>query len=59
MEIKTSGQTIRSPQRSSGQGPVTPWARCPVAVNGDDAVSVIALYPESGADEVLNRPKRR
>jgi DNA gyrase subunit A len=51
MAIKTSGQIIRS---SVGEVPTkgrdTMGVKF-VAVSGDDAVSVIALYPESGADE--------
>jgi DNA gyrase subunit A len=51
MAIKTSGQIIRSSvSEVPAKGRDTMGVKF-VAVNGDDAVSVIALYPESGADE--------
>ncbi|MFT3860084.1 MAG: DNA gyrase subunit A [Micropruina sp.] len=51
MAIKVSGQIIRSSvSEVPAKGRDTMGVKF-VAVSGDDSVSVIALYPESGADE--------
>ncbi len=56
MAIKTSGQIIRSSvSEVPPKGRDTMGVKF-VHVRGDDAVSVIALYPESGADEEESTP---